>query len=521
MSSSKSIAPQAAPRPASPNDPHPSDSFIASGDPNNDHYEADDSENGPVGSFLLFAAIPSWLTSMVLHVIALLVLALLTIRIERQMTTELQINKGDNESDVIEVIEPSEMESLDIEAVEPTPFDVPSEVMPEEPTLTNANDLDAAAVSVQLDPLGDFAASTDLIGEFGTTNGSGLEGRGAASKARLLREAGGSEGSEEAVKLALKWFAKHQNRDGSWSFRHLGGTCACPNHGKLGNAYIGATAMAILPYLGAGSTHFEGEYKEQVQAGLYYIMSRQKPNGDLTEPGGTMYSHGIAAICLCEAYAMTQDRKLMKHAQAALDYIAYAQDPIGGGWRYRPHEPGDTSVVGWQLMALKSGHMAYLQVDPNVLRKTTKFLNSVQTDYGSAYGYTSPGNRSATTSIGLLCRMYLGWKKDEEALQKGVERLSRSGRSDVDMYYNYYATQVMRHMEGKHWDKWNGQMRDWLIEKQAKTGHMAGSWHMGASHSVEKGGRLYNTSMATMVLEVYYRHLPIYRQQATEDDFEL
>ncbi len=43
-----------------------------------------------------------------------------------------------------------------------------------------------------------------------------------------------------------------------------------------------------------------------------------------------------------------------------------AQDPIGGGWRYEPHQPGDTSVTGWQLMALKSGQMAYLTVDPAV-----------------------------------------------------------------------------------------------------------------------------------------------------------
>ena len=75
-----------------------------------------------------------------------------------------------------------------------------------------------------------------------------------------------------------------------------------------------------------------------------------------------MYSHGLAAITLCEAYAMTHDRKLMGPAQLSLNHIVYAQDPIGGGWRYAPRQPGDTSVVGWQLMALKSGHMAYLAV---------------------------------------------------------------------------------------------------------------------------------------------------------------
>ena len=55
-----------------------------------------------------------------------------------------------------------------------------------------------------------------------------------------------------------------------------------------------------------------------------------------------------------------------------------------------------------------------------------------------------------------------------------------------------------------------------------KQGHEAGSWHFGGGgHSNERGGRHYTTSMATMMLEVYYRHMPIYRKVATDDDFAL
>jgi hypothetical protein len=117
--------------------------------------------------------------------------------------------------------------------------------------------------------------------------------------------------------------------------------------------------------------------------------------------------------------------------------------------------------------------------------------------------------------------MYLGWKHEEPALKRGVERISKSGPSTVDMYYNYYATQVMRHFEGEEWKKWNPQMRDQLVNTQAKSGHMEGSWFAGNGHANERGGRLYFTSMATMILEVYYRHLPIYRKQAAEDEFKL
>jgi hypothetical protein len=316
--------------------------------------------------------------------------------------------------------------------------------------------------------------------------------------------------------------------DGGWNFNHaMHPQCRgqCRNPGNIPEARNGATGMALLPFLGAGQTHQKGKYKDLVKKGLYFLISRMKVSpqgGSLHESGGSMYSHGICAIVLCEAYAMTHDKHLYAPAQQALNFIAYAQDPVGGGWRYSPRQPGDTSVVGWQIMAMKSGHMGYLRVPPITVQKASQFLDSVQAHNGAHYGYTDPGaGREGTTAVGLLCRMYLGWKKDNPALQKGVKWMSDRGPSANNMYYNYYATQIMHHMEGDVWKKWNSVMRDQLIKSQAKKGHEAGSWFMPAGHVTDRGGRLYCTSMATMVLEVYYRHLPIYRKQSTEEDFPL
>ena len=179
-------------------------------------------------------------------------------------------------------------------------------------------------------------------------------------------------------------------------------------------------------------------------------------------------------------------------------------------------------------MGLKSGLMGYLEVPPNTIRGAEKFLESASQDSGAYYGYVGPGKSPATTSVGLLCRMYLGWEKDHPGLKKGVEFLSSTGVSkpgggrgnQADMYYNYYATQVMRHYGGTEWEKWNGEMRDWLIESQANEGNMEGSWHFPHTWA-GRGGRLYNTAMACMILEVYYRHLPIYGAKATEEEFPL
>ncbi|MDB4757013.1 hypothetical protein OAG56_06525, partial [Mariniblastus sp.] len=369
--------------------------------------------------------------------------------------------------------------------------------------------------------------------DMGFTSNSKTLDRSTASKKKMLKNAGGNEASEKAVLDALTWIVRHQLPDGGWSFDHSvgpGNFRNTPGAGEARQARNAATAMAILPLLGAGQTHLEGEsrFKEAIRNGLTFLVNNQKREalpggqvgGSFFEPEGNMYSHGIASIAICEAYAMTKDRDLLYPAQAAINYIVYAQDETTGGWRYRPRSGGDTSVVGWQFMALKSGQMGFLSIPPRTIGKAVQFLDAVQAESGAKYGYVEPGAGTSTTSIGLLCRMYQGWDKENPAMERGVENLSTIGPSKNNMYYNYYATQVMRHYGGDQWKKWNKGMRDYLVDQQAKNGNTKGSWYFEHGWS-RRGGRLYNTSLACMVLEVYYRHLPIYGSKAAEEDFVL
>ena len=41
--------------------------------------------------------------------------------------------------------------------------------------------------------------------------------------------------------------------------------------------------------------------------------------------------------------------------------------PTTGGWRYSPGQAGDTSVFGWQIFALRSGHLAGLSIPRTTL----------------------------------------------------------------------------------------------------------------------------------------------------------
>ena len=362
-------------------------------------------------------------------------------------------------------------------------------------------------------------AEAELNRTVAAIGGGGLGGRKAEHRGKMLKQFGGNEQSETAVFKGLKWLAAHQEGDGKWRFNHELGPCGgyCRHAGNHPST-TASTALALLAFLGAGQTHEEGKFQMNVRRGLYHLMNRMQVTphgGDLQE--GTMYGHGMAAMALCEAYAMTRDSELKIYAQSALDFTVHAQH-TGGGWRYHPGEAGDTSMLSWHLMAEKSGQMAYLKVPSDSLRLAGYYLDTVQAEDGAVYGYQKPGTGKATTAIGLLCRMYLGWPQERPALAAGVDHLDRWGPAKEDMYYNYYATQVMHHWGGDSWERWNPKMRDYLIKTQAQQGHEHGSWNFTGGSSAP-GGRMYNTAMAIMTLEVYYRHLPLYNPISVGDEF--
>ncbi len=348
--------------------------------------------------------------------------------------------------------------------------------------------------------------------------GGGLEGREGETKYQLVQRGGATPRSEEAVSRGLKWLVAHQRENGGWRFDHHETPCydRCSHPGTVAST-TGSTALALLCFYGAGYTHKnESEYKEVVNKGLYYLGSRMlvtPDGGDLQE--GSMYSQGLAAIALCEAYAMSGDENLKPFAQSAIDFIVYSQDKTGGGWRYFPGQPGDTSSFGWQLMALKSAKLAGLKVPPNVIYMSTRFLDSVETDAGAGYGYQTKKREATTTAVGLLCRMYTGWTRQHDGIKGGIKFLVKEGPSKTNLYFNYYATQCLHNWDGGEWYDWNKAMRDYLIATQATQGHEAGSWWFD-DEKTKAGGRLYNTCMAIMTLEVYYRYMPLNNFKALE-----
>lgn len=492
-------------------------------------------EKGGIAVFLsqLFKDLPAWLVSMVIHLVAILLLGLW---IDQPFGDARSITLATSVSDEDLAGDGDEIEQTPVQSFE---FEDPGAIrlnnVVEEPGAPTEAEVDLEPVDVPLvvpDPVGNLPSSVSrrTFTMPPVNTGRMFAGRDPQARAHRVQQAGGTSATEAAVARGLVFLARHQSADGRWSLHafHRTPDCdeTCRDRGHATKNDVAGTALALLPFLGAGQTHQQGQYTSEVGKGLKWLVEQQKENGDLRGAGERitqMYAHGQASIVLCEAYALTGDEQLREPAQMAINFIIRAQHHEGG-WRYQPGDPGDTSVVGWQLMALKSGQMAYLHVPRRTFEKAGLFLDRVQVDrVGGRYGYQRGQSATpAMTAEAMLCRQYLGWPKDHRGLRSGVNYLlgHLPDADSPNIYYWYYATQVMHHFGGKPWEEWNAAMREALVKMQEKTGHAAGSWTPRGSGNhgghADRGGRVYMTSLAVCILEVYYRHMPLYGTEALE-----
>ena len=339
---------------------------------------------------------------------------------------------------------------------------------------------------------------------------------------------GATHASEAAVADGLKWLAANQEPDGRWSAsRHgagremrVGGE---DRGGTGGRADSGITGLALLAFLAAGNTHQRGDYHNTVARGLEFLISVQKPDGDMSA-GATMfakmYCHSMATFALCEAYGMTGDARLERPVRRAIGYTVASQDRRTGGWRYTPGMAGDTSQLGWQLMALKSAELAGVPISPETRRGAIQFLRSVS--YGQHGGLASyrPGEKTSRpmTAEAMVCRQLLGMPPNSPTAIEAADHILAElpGKGSVNLYYWYYSTLGLYQLQDDHWPRWNQALQNELVRRQRDSGNDAGSWDPETVWG-GYGGRVYSTALATLCLEVYYRYLPRYLETATAD----
>ncbi len=474
------------------------------------------------------AGIPAWLISFLLHLLLVLLLALFvfshtshppTITLSSFLSPDHSLGGEVRiENPIHEIVDDLPMAAdMDIDreelrdVIQKAQADA-RELLADNAPISPLPDLDEVRenVTTQPDQLMSFAARDPRV------------------RTEIVKKEGGTTLTEAAVARGLRWLAQVQNYDGSWSLADYKSSHKRDNKGDAA-----ATSLALLPFLGAGQTHEYGIYRRVVSRGLTWLIENQKSDGDLriNFPGQAgMYAHGQATIVLCEALAMTGDQRFKLPAQKAVEFIEKAQHERGG-WRYNPGQPGDTSVLGWQLMALQSARAGNLGIkfDQSTFELADYFLDQAvdrkrrtrgsmkNMPLGSLYTYRPKDGRPTPTMTAeaILCRMYLGWERNDPRIIEAVRWLIEDNlptAKERNIYYWYYATQVMHHFGGPAWEVWNKRMRELLVAGQTQKGRLAGSWSPSGFQWGRQGGRIYVTSLSVCTLEVYYRHLPLFKQ---------
>jgi hypothetical protein len=458
----------------------------------------------------IFSSAPPWLVSLIVHCALLLVIGLAAAEVHRQQASEMDIELAPLDDNADEIYAETLGEQLDT----PQPTIDNNPLATEVDTSYSLSDLPAVDDPLAAPPLSpDIAAPGD--GFFSAVEapsiGWALSGREEGRKDALLRAYGGTKTTQESVDLALKWLVAQQGRNGLWSLR------GPYSDGGSSENELSATAMALLAFLGDGHTHVkEGPYRRVVARGMRALIKAQGEGGqfrsEVAPNSHLLYTHAQCTIVLCELYALTEDSMVREAASKAVQYCVKTQT-AEGGWRYAPYQDADMSVTGWFVMALESARMGKLDVPTTTFQRVNRFLNSVAVSGGSRYCYQENGRSTPPmTAEALLCRQYLGWQRDDSRLQRGVDYLSEFPVNwrQPNVYHWYYATQVMHHMGGDPWVRWNKVMRQKVPERQERGGAERGSWNPDQDAWGMSAGRLYMTCLSTYMLEVYYRHLPLY-----------
>ena len=114
--------------------------------------------------------------------------------------------------------------------------------------------------------------------------------------------------------------------------------------------------------------------------------------------------------------------------------------------------------------------------------------------------------------MGALSAVFLGHHAGDIILESLLNSIMNeqlySTYENSDLYYIYYNTLAVFQAGGPRWEKWNGSMRDMIVNAQRKgEGCFDGSWDWANTrwHGNEVG-RVLSTAFMCLSLEVYYRY---------------
>ncbi len=332
--------------------------------------------------------------------------------------------------------------------------------------------------------------------------GAGHAQESKATSAEILTNEAIIASVTASVDRSLEYLAKQQRPDGAWDGNNA------PN------------ALALLAYMGRGHVPGRGPYRDVLEKGKRFILRTQNAEGVFVPQrnagSGPMYQQGLATLALAEMYGMDPDPDLEVALRKAVDLLIRCQSDKGG-WRYQPQKSDeDLSATVMQIVALRAANNAEIPVPEQTIEKAVAYVKSCADPMGG-YGYQGPGRKPQTTAAGAVSLQLLGYHEDE-TIPGALDYLASlpvewGNGGDISYYYyfHYYAIQANYQAGGKYWANWHPRVRELFLNRQ----NPDGSWDMpGGAEGADVVGenKVYWTSMASLVLEVYMHFLPAYQR---------
>ncbi len=322
-------------------------------------------------------------------------------------------------------------------------------------------------------------------------------------------------GLERVVDDALVFLLHHQSKEGFWDSDQFMLNCAsnaeklCDGRGAP-DYDIPLTALSVLCYLGYGHTHRVGKYKKTVRSTLDWLKARQSKLGFFGElkDRHDMTRQTMAAMAICEAYAVTRDSKLLEAATKAIKFVL-SQQQEDGGWKDGKRRGGSSAIVTtWAVLAMKAAKAARLDVPDESFRKVLAFFDTLDLELPES-GEESERIEKLEEIAGVaIASIFCGRNRKHAGMRKLVEVLSKNppawdkGQGPV---YWYFGTYAMFQFGGKNWSKWHEALLKVLSKHQEQEGCAAGSWQPVGPRE-KTLGRIGCTALNTLTAEIYYRY---------------
>ncbi len=405
---------------------------------------------------------PWWAISAVVHAALFLLVTLLSVALPPPQLDEVAIT-----SDLVEREEPKYDEKKKRDLFR-NPQEVKHENQVENPVVIHEqtevtdhfetdNNMDKQMARGSEDAISDIPlGGTGVTGSVGV-GGGGMAGcfgyRDGGGRKRATKRFGGSPATESAVEAALQWLKRHQEKGGYWDAAKWRTSGFFRRNRKstrpaMDRTNVAMTGMALLAFLGAGYTSKAGKHMVTVKGAQDWLLQvlddRAKSGQKYGSFADCNYTQGMAALAIAEAYGMTKTDELRKAAQAAIEVIIASQGPYEA-WDYRSKKGkagrNDTSVSGWNLMALKSAKIAGLKVEGSAFQGCMSWLDAATdpaTGKCSYSGYKNkgsgrfsrkvrPGSGSeAMWAAGMLMRQFMGARQDDPIIQKAAETIGQN-----------------------------------------------------------------------------------------------